>query len=204
MTNADHLLSKPFDPKAITLDTNRLFNRDSVFDTLPHEDPFSQAGLRYASPAVEWEQQKENGLLVFSPTASFTFAVAQSGNNIGTAFPQAALIASQQLTAPAALIAVSLSYGIRNVTNTGPIGLYVTIGNAIPVVSIAGQSDTLVGALTPTGAAEQTWSDIRSNSFSLDVAPLIQANQSVGLYCSCANQATDLVWAMVTFKYVTL
>jgi hypothetical protein len=204
MTNADILLSKPFTPRQVTTGTNGLFQRDGTFDTLPHDDPFTQAGLRYAAPPVEWETQRADGISIFSPTSSFTFAVAQSGNNIATVFPQAALIASQMLTAPAALVAVSLSYAVRNVTNTGAIALFVTIGNAVPVIGVGGQSDILVGAITPPGAAEQTWSDVRSNSFSLDVAPLIQANQSVGLYCSCANQATDLVWGVVTFKYVTL
>jgi len=204
MTNADSLLSKPFSLQEITVPTNHLFRRDAVFDSLPHEAPFTDEGLRYASPPVEWETLRQDGINIFSPTSSFTFALTQTGNNINTVFPQAALIASQQLVAPAALVAVSLTYAIRNVTNSGPIALYVTINNATPIIGVAGNSDILVGCITPPGAAEQTWSDLRSNSFSLDVAPLIQANQSVSLYCSCANQVTDVIWGMVTFKYVTL
>ena len=204
MTNVDHLLSKPFDERLVVQRSNRLFNRDSTFDTLPHESPFLEnVGLRYASPPVDWSIVEGRGAGVYSPTTSFTFALTQTGSNIATLFPQAALIASQQMVTPVALVAVSLSYAIRNVTNTSAIALAVLISSN-PVINLTGSANALVTAITPPGAAEQTWSDVRSNSFSLDVAPLVNANESVSLYCSCANQATDVVWASVTFKYVTL
>ena len=203
MTNADSLVSRPFNPASVVVDSNRLFKRDSSFDTLPHDNPFVTDGLRYAAPAVDWEVDRQGRLDIYSPTSSFTFSVASNGALINTAFPQAALIGSQQLTVPAALLAVSLSYGIQNTTFTGPIGLYVLIDDR-PVISVAGSADVIVGAITPRGFASSIWSDVRSNSYSLDVAPLIQANQSVSLYASCANQVTDLIWGVITFKYVIL
>ena len=203
MTNADSLVSRPFNPSEIVVDSNRLFERDSSFDTLPHDNPFVTDGLRYAAPAVEWDVDRQGRLDIYSPTSSFTFAVQTTGNLINTLFPQAALIASQQLTVPCALLAVSLSYAIRNTTFAGAIGMYVLIDNR-PIISVAGNSDMLVGTITPTTGASSNWSDVRSNSYSLDVAPLIQANQSVSLYASCANQVTDIVWGIVTFKYVVL
>jgi hypothetical protein len=140
---------------------------------------------------------------MFSPTTSFTFSVAQTGDNIATNFPQAALIASQQMVQPCAILGLSLSYAITNATFLSPIGLYVLIDNR-PIVSIAANSSFLLGTITPAGAAAMNWSDIRNNSFSLDVAPMVNVGESVSLYCSCANDVTNLVWGMVTIKYVVM
>jgi len=199
----DTLFDQQVDTANVARRSGNLFNRDSTFDTLPHPAPFDQSGLRYASPPVEWDQQRVDGVNVFSPTSSFSFAVGKAGSTINKAFPQAARIASQQLVVASALLSASLSYAITNATFSGPIGLYVLIDNR-PIISVSGNSDLLIAAITPQGAAASAWSDVRSVSFSLDVAPLIQANQSVSLYASCANQAADFVWGVVTFKYVVL
>lgn len=203
MQSADDLLSRNFEVSQVAGRSNGLFRRDSTFDTLPHSNPFITSGLRYAAPPVEWDADRAGHLDIFSPTSSFTFAVDQSGDNINTLFPQAALIASQQITQASVLLAVSLSFAVRNQTGTGAIGLFVLIDNRA-VIGLGGNSDILVGAIIPSAAAAQQWSDQRNNSFSLDVAPMIKANQSVSLYACCANQATDLVWGMVTFKYVVI
>lgn len=203
MTNADDLLSQPWDTALVAKRSNLLFERGSSIGTLPHKTPYEQSPLRYASPPVDWELQRGGDIQIFSPTSSFTFAVAQTGNNIATVFPQAALIASQQLAQAAALVAISLSYAVRNASLGGAIGLFAVIDNR-PIIGVGGNADVLVAAITPPGAAEQTWSDVRNNSFSLDVAPMINAGQSVSLYCSCANSALDFVWGVVTFKYVSM
>lgn len=203
MTNADNLLSEPFNPGSVVLGSNQLFRRDSTFDTLPHQNPFITSGLRYASPPVEFDLEQYGGINIFSPTNPFTFSVGTNGTLVATAFPQAARIASQTFVNPSALLSLSLSYAITQGSNTGPIALFVLIDSK-PIVGVGGNADVLLGTIVPTGTAATDWSDTRSNSFSIDVAPILKAGESISLYCSCANNAVDLVWGIVSLKYVTL
>jgi hypothetical protein len=203
MTNADSLMSRPFNIVNVGVDSNRLFERDQTYDTLAHEPPFTEQPFRYAAPPVEWETVAADGVSIYSPTTSFTFAVATNGSLINAPFPLASRIAAQGFAVPVAIVGVTLTYAIRNATNTGMIGVYVAIDDR-PQISAASSASILVQTLTPPGTAEQTWSDVRNNSFSLDVAPLVNAGQSVSIYASCANQATDLIWASATIKYVVL
>lgn len=203
MTNVDEIQIKRYTAADVAKRSNALFSRDLTFDTLPHTSPFVTEGLRYAAPPVEWDADRQGGVSIFSPTSSFTFSIASDGSLINAAFPVANLIGSQQITVPSALLAVSLSYATLNVSLAGPIGLYVAIDDR-PSIGVGGNADILVAAITPNGASEQRFSDIRSNSFSLDVAPLIRANQSISLYASCANNVLDKVWGIVSFKYVVM
>ena len=196
-------MSKPFNLEDVGVDSNRLFERDQIIGTLAHEAPFTEQPLRYAVPPVEWESMVEQGIDIYSPTTSFTFAVSTNGSLVNAAFPLANRIAAQAFAIPAAIVAVSISYAVRNVTNAGPIAIFAAVDDR-PQISAAGSASILVSAITPPGAAEQTWSDVRSNSFALDVAPLVNAGQSISLYASCANQVTDLIWVAATIKYVTL
>jgi len=188
--------------------SNRLFSVDPDISYISAPSPFHQNDLHYAAEPVNDSGSDQTQAGITYPTSIVQFGVTTSGATINTLFPLAAVIASQKFTQPVAVLGITVTYAMRNGDGTQAMGLYVAINDVPAIIGVNNNSDIVTSAIVPSGnlasSGKESWNGEASVSFSLDVAPVIQSGQSVVLYASSGNFATNLIWALVNVKYAFL